>query len=143
MNTNNRLPLSLLLLRLGVFIVMFMWTIDKFLRPEHAAAVFKSFYFIGGLSSNILCLIGAVEMIMLIGFLLGYQKKWTYGFVLIFHGISTLTCFKQYISPFEGPNLLFYAAWPMLAACFALYHLRDLDTLYVVGKPQTEKQQSE
>lgn len=25
-------------------------------------------------------------------------------------------------------NILFFAAWPMLAACFALYYLRDLDT---------------
>jgi hypothetical protein len=34
-------------------------------------------------------------------------------------------------------NLLFFAAWPMLAACFALYLLRDLDTLGVVGgRPQ-------
>ena len=30
-------------------------------------------------------------------------------------------------------NLLFFAAWPMLAACFALYLLRDLDTLGVVS----------
>jgi putative oxidoreductase len=26
-------------------------------------------------------------------------------------------------------NLLFFAAWPMLAACFALYYLRESDTL--------------
>ena len=44
------------------------------------------------------------------------------------------TFFKQYLAPFEGPNLLFYAAWPMLAACFALYRLRDLDTLWAVEK---------
>src|SRR5262249_18341042 len=41
--------------------------------------------------------------------------------VLLFHAISTVSAYQQYISPFESHNLLFYAAWPMLAACFALY----------------------
>ena len=134
MNTNNRLPVALFLLRLGIFVVMFTWTIDKFIRPEHSAAVFENFYFISGFSAVLSYVIGAVEMIIIAGFLLGYQKKWTYGAVLVLHGISTLSSFKQYLSPFEGPNLLFFAAWPMLAACFALYYLRDQDTLLVVKK---------
>jgi uncharacterized membrane protein YkgB len=134
MNTNNRLPLALFFLRLGIFVVMFIWTIDKFIRPEHAAAVFENFYFISGLSAVLSYVIGAVEMIIIAGFLLGYQKKWTYGAVFVLHGISTLSSFKQYLSPFEGPNLLFFAAWPMLAACFALYYLREQDTLLVVKK---------
>lgn len=40
MNSTNRLSLSLLGLRLTVFLVMLMWTLDKFIRPEHAAGVF-------------------------------------------------------------------------------------------------------
>lgn len=31
-------------------------------------------------------------------------------------------------------NLGFYTAWPMLAACFALYYLRDLDTRGTIDK---------
>ena len=31
------LPLSLLLMRLGVLAVMLPWTLDKFVRPEHQA----------------------------------------------------------------------------------------------------------
>jgi hypothetical protein len=133
MNSDNRLPLALFLLRLSVFIVMFMWTLDKLLNPKHAAAVYKNFYFIGGME-NIIFLIGAVEMIILAGFLLGYKKKWTYCAIFIFHAVSTLSSFKQYLSPFAGPNLLFFAAWPMLAACFVLFYLRDRDTLFTVGK---------
>lgn len=37
--------------------------------------------------------------------------------------------YRQHLAPFG--HLLFFAAWPMLAACFALYALRDLDTLWV------------
>jgi hypothetical protein len=40
MPSNTRLPLALVWLRLGVFVVMLMWTIDKFVRPQHTAAVF-------------------------------------------------------------------------------------------------------
>jgi hypothetical protein len=134
MKYDNRLPLVLFLLRLGVFIVMFMWTLDKFVRPLHAAKVYENFYFIGGLGTNVAYGIGLLELLLLFGFLAGVRKRLTYGAVFLLHAISTLSSFKQYLSPFEGANLLFYAAWPMLAACFALYRLRDLDTLWVFGK---------
>jgi hypothetical protein len=39
----------------------------------------------------------------------------------------------NYFSPWEGANLLFFAAWPMLAAAWALWWLRDYDTLFTVG----------
>jgi putative oxidoreductase len=32
-----------------------------------------------------------------------------------------------------APNLLFYAAWPMLAACVVLFLMRELDTLASPG----------
>lgn len=135
MSKTDRLPLALLLLRLAVFLVMLMWTIDKLLRPEHAVKIFANFYFIGGIGDLTLQLIGALELALLCGFLLGFKKRVTYGAVLALHGVSTFSSFKQYLAPFEGPNLLFFAAWPMLAACFALYSLRESDTMWVVGKP--------
>lgn len=134
MDTASRVKLPLLLMRYGVFIVMFMWTIDKFVNTEHAAAVFKTFYFMDGLSTTPLYVIGAIELLIIVGFLVGFMKKWTYGAVLVLHGISTISSFGGYVKPFEGPNLLFFAAWPMLAACFALFYLRDLDTMWTVGK---------
>ncbi|NEO42010.1 MAG: hypothetical protein F6J90_39095 [Moorea sp. SIOASIH] len=134
MRASNRIPLVLFLLRLSVFIVMLMWTIDKFVRPEHAAAVYENFYFISGLGNSIFIIIGAIQLVIILGFLLGWKKRWTYGSVLVFHGISTISSYQQYLSPFSDPNLLFFAAWPMLAACFALYYLRDLDTLFVINR---------
>lgn len=46
----QRIANALLLLRLGVFIVMIMWTLDKFINPQHSEAVFENFYGLGGLS---------------------------------------------------------------------------------------------
>ncbi len=130
---DTKLQFSLLFLRLTVFLVMFMWTIDKFINPGHAAKVYEKFYYIGGLEPVVMYAIGVIEIIILLLFLLGYKKKYTYGAVLVFHTASTLSSFGQYIAPFEGANLLFFAAWPMLAACFTLFLLRDQDKMLSVS----------
>ncbi len=133
-NNSDRVPLALFLLRLSVFLVMFMWTIDKFVRPEHAASVYEHFYFLGSVAKPIIISLGIAELLLLVGFLLGIAKRFTYGAVLLLHAVSTLSSFRQYFAPFEKVNLLFFAAWPMLAACFVLYYLRERDTRWQVGR---------
>ncbi len=125
---------SLFGLRLTVFLVMFVWTLDKFINPGHAAKVYEVFYFIGGMESMAMFMIGLVEFVLLMGFVAGLFKKYTYGVVLLLHTISTLSSYKQYLAPYDGPNILFFAAWPMLAACVALFLLRDYDTRFVLGR---------
>ena len=122
METDQKIKNALFILRLGVFIVMFMWTIDKFINPEHAARVFETFYFISGAGDLAFYIIGA--------FVGAYKRQYSYLAVLIMHAISTLSSFGRYLDPWTSPNLLFFAAWPMLAAIFALYYLRDLDTKF-------------
>ncbi|MGB3297448.1 MAG: hypothetical protein WBA76_04200 [Phormidesmis sp.] len=124
----QRVSLVLLLTRLSIFIAMMIWVIDKFVQPEHTAAVFQAFYGIGGVSSAIAYCLGAIQLVIMVSFVAGYQKKITYGLVLLMHTASTLVSFPKYLAPFESANILFYASWPMLAACFALFYLRDLDT---------------
>jgi uncharacterized membrane protein YphA (DoxX/SURF4 family) len=121
----------LLLLRLGVFIVMLMWTLDKFVNPDHASRVFAGFYGIAG-AGSLMFLVGLVELVLVIAFAIGWQKRWTYGLVLVLHGVSTLSSYGQYLQPWD--NLLFFAAWPMLASCIALYLLREQDTLLTIGR---------
>ncbi|MGB3615205.1 MAG: hypothetical protein WBA10_15535 [Elainellaceae cyanobacterium] len=126
----SRLPVGLFLLRISVFLVFLMWALDKFVRPEHAAAVYESFYKLGGLGSAIFYVIGAVQLAIIVAFVLGLWKRWTYGIVLFMHAASTFSAFRQYLNPFQDPNLLFFAAWPMLAACFVLFYLKDWDTKF-------------
>ena len=45
---SRRIAIGLLVLRLTIFLVMLIWTIDKFVRPEHAASVYEHFYFLPG-----------------------------------------------------------------------------------------------
>jgi putative oxidoreductase len=127
---NNRLPLSLLFLRIGVFIVMFVWALDKIVQPDHAAAVFANFYLLEGMEAGVLAAIGVIQIVIYLAFLGGLFRTWTYGLVLAMHTVSTLSSYQQYLDPFN--NLLFFAAWPMLAACIALFLLRDADTLWSV-----------
>lgn len=126
---DKKLTFSLFLLRLSVFIVMFMWTIDKFVRPVHASLVYETFYHSPGFGDAVSYFIGAIELVIIVGFLFGFKKTLTYGAVLILHAVSTLSTYRQYLAPYTEINLLFFAAWPMLAACIALFLLRDRDTL--------------
>jgi putative oxidoreductase len=131
-DNRNRIGVALLILRVTVFLVMVIWTIDKFVRPAHAASVYEHFYFLRGLGPMIIYSIGVAELVLLLGFVIGFAPRFTYGLVLLLHAVSTFSSFQQYFHPFQGPNILFFAAWPMLGACFTLYYLRDLDTLWSI-----------
>lgn len=128
----NRLQWSLLSLRVTIFIVMFVWTLDKFVNPAHGMAIFEKFYGIGGVPEMAVYVMGALQLALVLAFLAGLAKKYTYGLIFILHGGSTLSSFPQYLDAFN--HLLFFAAWPMWGACFALFLLRDADTKFSFGK---------
>lgn len=132
MSNQTRLQVSLLSLRAGVFIVMFMWTLDKFVNPGHAGAVFEKVYGLSGLGSTLMLILASAEMLLILAFLVGAWKRISYGAVVLLHAGSTLSTFGLYLAPWQ--NLLFFAAWPMLAACLALYLLRDEDRLFTLTK---------
>ncbi|MGB1580997.1 MAG: hypothetical protein ACPHER_05780 [Nevskiales bacterium] len=134
MYDENRLELVLMLLRVSVFAVMLIWTIDKFVNPAHGVAVYAHFYSIEGLEAQTMQILGALELIILAGFVTGLFKTFSYGAVLLFHAVSTLSSWQVYLQPFADNHLLFFAAWPMLAACLALFLLRESDTLLSLGK---------
>lgn len=123
------LEISLLALRLGIAAVMLPWAIDKLLRPAHAASVFEGFYGLAGLGQSAFLALGAAQLVLVLAFLAGFARTWTYGAVLAMHAVSTFSSWRQYLAPYEGANLMFFAAWPMLAACLALFLLRDQDGL--------------
>ncbi|WP_049722362.1 MauE/DoxX family redox-associated membrane protein [Gilvimarinus polysaccharolyticus] len=126
-NLEKPLARSLLVLRLGIFVVMLLWTIDKFVNPTHNTGILSGFYGIDWLSHSSSYIIGGLELILVIAFVCGLYRRWTYGTVLVIHAMSTFISYKQYLSPFD--HMLFFTAWPMLAACLALYWLRDWDNL--------------
>ena len=132
MKNRDRIPLALFTLRISIFVVMLMWTLDKLIAPAHAARVYEKFYQISGFDQYYFYFIGIAELVLLLAFLVGYKKTLSYGLVLVFHAVSTFSSYEKYLDPYTNPNLLFFAAWPMLAACFVLYYLREYDTKLVL-----------
>ena len=129
-----QLPFCLLLLRLGVAVVMLFWTADKFLNPHHAASVFGHFYGLQGLGDGAFLAIGGAEALIVLAFTIGLFRPFSYAAVLLMHSVSTLSSWRQYAEPFD--NLLFLAAWPMLAACITLFLLRRYDQFALDGRRQ-------
>jgi hypothetical protein len=113
---------------------MFLWTVDKLVEPQRASEIMAVFYAIGGVGNFVIYLLATIELAVIVAFLLGFAKQWSYGLVLLAHAGSTLVSYKKYLQPFESSNLLFFAAIPMLAACFVLYYLREVDVLWTIKK---------
>ena len=80
-------------------------------------------------------IMGAVELVIILAFLAGMWKIYTYDFVMILHGLTTFASWNAYIPP--DVSLTFFAAWPMLAACITLFLLRDLDVKFVMVSKKT------
>lgn len=119
----------LFLLRLSIFVAMAAWIGDKFVRPEHAADMLARLYGLDFMTVELVYGIGAVQAAILLAFLFGYRKRWSYGLVLFMHTVTTFAAWRFYTQPFEGDHLLYFAAWPMWAALLALYALRQHDTI--------------
>lgn len=124
----------LFLLRLSIFVVMAVWVGDKFVRPDHTIAVFQSFYMLPFVNETASYALGVIQGVIVLAFLLGIKKKWSYGLVLFMHTIATFASWRQYLAPYDDANILFFAAWPMWAALLTLYALRDQDTLFTVRR---------
>lgn len=122
----TKFKIALLLTRISIFVVFLIWTSDKIINPDHGSQVFEHFYGIS-VTTDIMVAIGWLQLVFVIVFGLGLWKKWSYLAILMLHAGSTFSSFPLYLDPFN--NLLFFAAWPMLAACLMLFMFRDYDTL--------------
>jgi len=128
----GRLTIALLLLRLSLGLVMMVWGFDKMLNPSHGAAVLEGFYGLEGVGEQIVRILGVVQGVIVLGFLLGLAKTWTYGAVLLMHAVTTLVSWSAYLEPLD--NILFFSAWPMLAGLVTLFLLRSEDRIAQLGE---------
>jgi hypothetical protein len=129
---NRRLAVSLLLLRLSLGLVMMVWAFDKILNPTHGAAVLEGFYGVAGAGGQMIRIVGVVQGLIVLGFLLGFARTWSYGAVLFMHAVTTLVSWSAYLQPLK--NILFFSAWPMLAGLIALFLLRHEDIIASFGR---------
>lgn len=129
--TDSDVARSLLILRVSLALFLLLWGVDKIVVPEGTVGIFDHFYkmSIGVAMAKVL---GGLEVLLALAILAGFMKTWSYGLGLILHTVSTLSSWRQLLSPF-GDNHLFIAGLPVLGGFIALFLLRRRDTLWTVS----------
>jgi hypothetical protein len=130
-DSDLRLKVALLGLRIAVFIVFAVWALDKIFNYQHNSGMVMHYYHIE-LPEWFLMSLGAAEAVLLLAFLAGLFKTFTYGLILLAHTVSTVVSSWRLLPPYEIHQLLYFGSLPMLAACLALFLLRDRDTLITI-----------
>lgn len=131
MTDEGKLQISLAIMRISIGIFFLVWSIEKIVAPELAQRVFKNFYF-AEINPTVSVIIGIIQTLIVLAFLLGLFKTWSYGALLGMHTVSVLSTYQQLLNPYEPPNHLFWAAVPVLAALVALFILRQEDQLLTI-----------
>ena len=132
MKSEQQLKIGLFLIRLSTGIFFLIWSVEKLIFPEVTQKIFSRFYMME-ISPTIAYGIGIIQTLVVLAFVAGFFKIWTYGAILGMHAVSTLSTYKELLNPYEPPNHLFWAAVPLLAALIALFLLRKEDTLLTVA----------
>ncbi|MDJ0616406.1 MAG: DoxX protein [Calothrix sp. MO_192.B10] len=126
MTDERKLQVSLAIIRISTAIFFLVWSLRKLIQPESTQKIFSSFYFMQ-ISPEISYVVGAIQTLIILMFLVGLFKTWTYGALLGMHIVSVLSTYQKLLNPYESPNTLFWAAVPALGGLIALFLLRDRD----------------
>lgn len=127
----KQLQISLALIRFSTGIFFLIWSLEKLIHPEKTQKVFAKFYMMD-ISSSVSYGIGIIQTLLVLAFIAGLFKLWTYGAILGMHAVSTLSTYKELLNPYEAVNHLFWAAVPTLAALIGLFLLRESDNLLTI-----------
>ena len=140
MSNSHSTAHALFILRLTIFILMIVWAVLKIVEPgAYAGAgdnpgILQKFY---GISAgvNIVYAIGALQIVLLVAYVLGFFKTITIGVVMLMNLSSLLVSMPKIIEPLaEKGNLLFVAAIPVFGASLAHFLMRREDTYLSLGK---------
>ena len=134
MTDERKLQIGLAIIRLSTGVFFLVWSLRKLFQPESTQSIFSTFYFIGNVSPVVSYVIGAIQTLIILVFMAGLFKTWTYGALLGMHTVSVLSTYERLLNPYERPNTLFWAAVPTLGALVALFLVRDKDQLLTLGK---------
>lgn len=131
MTDERKLQISLAIIRIFTAIFFLVWSLRKIIQPESTQGIFSKFYMME-VSPVFSYVAGTIQTLLVIAFLVGLFKTWTYGAILGMHIVSVLSTYKQLFNPYESPNTLFWAAVPALGGLIALFLLRDKDEFLTV-----------
>lgn len=133
MTQKKRTEIALFALRISIFIVFLVWTLDKIFNYQHNSGMIMHYYHVT-VPKAILVTLGYAELVLLLVFLAGMFKTLSYGLILLAHTVTTLASSWRLLPPYEIHQLLYFGSLPMLGACIALFILRDQDTLLTFSR---------
>lgn len=128
---------SLLLLRVSLGWLMVIWGADKVFNIQHSLVVAEKFYFGLFTSTNLLPVLGALQMLIGLSIVVGYARKWTYPVLAVLNAGSLMAVFKSVLDPWgwflSGTNALFYPSLIIFAASLLLIAFQK-DEAWVLDK---------
>lgn len=127
---------SLAILRIGLFLFMMVWALEKFVRPEAYQSIFGAFYgFDAG--QTLIYLIGAIQVGILVLFVVGKFKFASYGLVMLMNVITLLVSYSKILAPYEGStNHLFVASIVVATTSIALFLARSDDNFLTLSSAE-------
>ena len=126
MTDSRKIQVSLAIIRISTAIFFLIWSLRKLIQPESTQKIFSNFYFME-VPLAFSYIAGVIQTLIILAFLVGLFKTWTYGALLGMHIVSVLSTYQRLLNPYESPNTLFWAAVPALGGLIALFLLRDKD----------------
>ena len=135
MTDSRKIQVSLAIIRISTAIFFLIWSLRKLIQPESTQKIFSNFYFME-VPLAFSYVAGVIQTLIILAFLVGLFKTWTYGALLGMHIVSVLSTSQRLLNPYESPNTLFWAAVPALGGLIALFLLRDKDEWLTVNSEQ-------
>ena len=132
MKSVPKIEVGLATIRITVTAFFLIWSIEKIIAPEITQGVFSRFYSLT-IPSGFSVFIGIVQTAIILLFLAGLFKLWTYGALLGMHTVSVIASHQPLFNPYMPPNHLFWAGVPTLGALIALFLMRDEDQLLTLS----------
>lgn len=151
MPSTRRLNIALLVLRLSIGSFLLVWASLKFLRPEWMVNVFKNTYKLSWITQDHAFVVGGLQMLLVIIFILGLWRTATYAFITLMHGIGIVGALLGGSLLFKGglikalstgvfkigytsfPANLLWTSVATLGALVALFLLRHHDGMTIDG----------
>ena len=129
MTEKLRLEFALLTLRIGIGSFMVVWASLKFFRPGWMVNVFTKTYGLEWVTHDMAFVVGSIQMIIVIAFITGFFRTWSYGIVLVMHATGVIGSISSLVNFTRFPNNLLWTSVATLAGLIALFLLRNHDNL--------------
>ncbi len=131
----KRLSFSLLIVRVVTFAVFGAYAYGTIIRPLMNSDQLGKIYYISGMPSGVMVVLGIIQLIIAIAVLLGVYKKITRGILLVLAGLSMIMptyligYFTATIGGVPHPAILYFTNFCLFACAFMIFKLRDIDTI--------------